>query len=50
MIVDAAGFIKERVGLFNDFSIDTDEGNAANVKTGAQGYIDGIQSEGHQSS
>ncbi len=26
--------------------IDTDEGNAANVKTGAQGYIDGIQSEG----
>src|ERR1700747_2011257 len=30
--------------------IDTDEGNAANVKTGAQGYIDGIQSEGYQSS
>jgi acetate kinase len=29
--------------------IDTDEGNAANVKTGAQGYIDGIQSEGYQS-
>ncbi len=26
--------------------IDTDEGNAANVKTGAQSYIDGIQSEG----
>jgi acetate kinase len=26
--------------------IDTDEANAANVKTGAQGYIDGIQSEG----
>ena len=26
--------------------IDTDEGNAANVKTGAQGYIDAIQSEG----
>jgi len=26
--------------------IDTDEGNAANVTTGAQGYIDGIQSEG----
>ena len=26
--------------------IDTDEGNAANVKTGARGYIDGIQSEG----
>lgn len=25
--------------------IDTDEANAANVKTGAQGYIDGIQSE-----
>jgi acetate kinase len=25
--------------------IDTDEGNAANIKTGAQGYIDGIQSE-----
>jgi acetate kinase len=25
--------------------IDTDEGNAANVPTGAQGYIDGIQSE-----
>ena len=30
--------------------IDTDEGNAANVKTGAQGFIDGIQSEGYQSS
>jgi acetate kinase len=30
--------------------IDTDEGNAANVKTGAQGYIDTIQSEGYQSS
>src|ERR1700745_408137 len=30
--------------------IDTDEGNAANVKTGAQGYIDGIQSEGYKSS
>jgi len=30
--------------------IDTDEGNAANVKTGAQGYIEGIQSEGYQSS
>jgi acetate kinase len=29
--------------------IDTDEGNAANVKTGAQGYIDEIQSEGYQS-
>jgi acetate kinase len=29
--------------------IDTDEGNAANVKTGAQGYIDAIQSEGYQS-
>jgi acetate kinase len=29
--------------------IDTDEGNAANVKTGAQGYIDGIQSQGYQS-
>jgi acetate kinase len=26
--------------------IDTDEGNAANLKSGAQGYIDGIQSEG----
>jgi acetate kinase len=26
--------------------IDTDEGNAANVKTGAQGFIEGIQSEG----
>jgi acetate kinase len=26
--------------------IDTDEGNAANVKTGAKGHIDGIQSEG----
>jgi acetate kinase len=26
--------------------IDTDEGNAANVQTGAQGYIEGIQSEG----
>jgi len=26
--------------------IDTDEANAANVQTGAQGYIDGIQSEG----
>jgi len=26
--------------------IDTDEANAANVKTGAQGYIDGIQDEG----
>jgi acetate kinase len=30
--------------------IDTDEGNAANVKTGAQAYIDAIQSEGYQSS
>ena len=30
--------------------IDTDEGNAANVKTGARGYIDGIQSEGYPSS
>ena len=30
--------------------IDTDEGNAANVKAGAHGYIDGIQSEGYQSS
>jgi acetate kinase len=30
--------------------IDTDEGNAANVKTGAKGYIDAIQSEGYQSS
>jgi len=30
--------------------IDTDEGNAANVKTGAHGYIEGIQSEGYQSS
>jgi acetate kinase len=30
--------------------IDTDEGNAANLKTGAHGYIDGIQSEGYQSS
>jgi acetate kinase len=29
--------------------IDTDEGNAANVKTGAEGYIDAIQSEGYQS-
>lgn len=29
--------------------IDTDEGNAADVKTGAQGYIDAIQSEGYQS-
>ena len=26
--------------------IDTDEANAASVQTGAQGYIDGIQSEG----
>jgi len=26
--------------------IDTDEANAANVETGAQGYIEGIQSEG----
>ena len=26
--------------------IDTDEANAANVQTGAQGYIDGIQTEG----
>ena len=26
--------------------IDTDEGNAAGIETGAQGYIDGIQSEG----
>jgi acetate kinase len=26
--------------------IDTDEANAANVQTGAQGFIDGIQSEG----
>ena len=30
--------------------IDTDEGNAANVKTGANGHIDAIQSEGYQSS
>ena len=30
--------------------IDTDEGNAANVKTGAQGYIDAIQSEGYRTS
>lgn len=30
--------------------IDTDEGNAANVKTGARGHIDGIQSEGYQTS
>jgi propanediol utilization protein len=30
--------------------IDTDEGNAANIKAGAHGYIDGIQSEGYQSS
>jgi acetate kinase len=30
--------------------LDTDEGNAANVKTGAHGYIDAIQSEGYQSS
>jgi acetate kinase len=29
--------------------IDTDEGNAANVKTGAKGYIAAIQSEGYQS-
>jgi acetate kinase len=29
--------------------IDTDEGNAANVKTGVQGYIDAIQSAGYQS-
>ena len=29
--------------------IDTDEGNAANVKTGAKGHIDGIQSQGYQS-
>jgi len=28
--------------------IDTDEGNAANVKTGAKGYIDEIQSQGYQ--
>ena len=26
--------------------IDTDEANAANLKTGAQGIIEGIQSEG----
>src|SRR5262249_25585979 len=26
--------------------IDTDEANAASVKTGAQGFIDGIQNEG----
>jgi acetate kinase len=26
--------------------IDTDEANAANVKTGAQGFVEGIQSEG----
>lgn len=25
--------------------LDTDEGNAANLKTGAQGYVDGIQSQ-----
>jgi len=30
--------------------IDTDEGNAANVKTGARGYIDAIQSQGYHSS
>lgn len=30
--------------------IDTDEGNAANIKTGANGHIDAIQSEGYQSS
>ena len=30
--------------------IDTDEGNAANVKTGAHGYIDGIQSQGYHTS
>lgn len=30
--------------------IDTDEGNAANLRTGAHGYIDRIQSEGYQSS
>jgi hypothetical protein len=30
--------------------IDADDGDAANVKNGAQGYIDGIQSEGYQSS
>ena len=30
--------------------IDTDEANAANVQTGAQGFIEGIQSEGYQSS
>jgi len=30
--------------------IDTDEGNAANVKTGAHGYIDGIQSQEYQTS
>ena len=30
--------------------IDTDEGNAANVKAGAHGFVDGIQSEGYQSS
>jgi acetate kinase len=29
--------------------IDTDEGNAANVKTGVQGYIHAIQSAGYQS-
>src|SRR5262249_25241570 len=28
--------------------IDTDEGNAAYVKTGAKGYIDRIQSQGYQ--
>ncbi len=26
--------------------LDTDEANAANVRTGDQGYIEGIQSEG----
>ena len=26
--------------------IDTDDANAANVKVGAQGFIEGIQSEG----
>src|SRR4029453_10309787 len=30
--------------------IDTDEANAANVRTGAKAYMDGIQTEGYQSS
>jgi acetate kinase len=27
--------------------IDTDEGNAANIRTGMTGFIDAIQSRGH---